>query len=86
MKATDTDGKFEQTESCFYLTERKYHYFYLTNKRERVVARGTKTDMENCISSQRTPPAFQLQSHEKHTPKTNSTFAQLKNTRDGKAY
>lgn len=35
QNASDTDGKFEQTESCLYLTERKYHYFYLTDQAHR---------------------------------------------------
>lgn len=27
LHRTDTDENFEQTDPCFYLTERKYHYF-----------------------------------------------------------
>lgn len=68
--ATDTDGKFEQTESCLYLTERKYHYFYLTDQEKG--RRESVVEVETHISASpdyfqhfESPPAFSDYTHKR---------------------
>lgn len=85
-KATDTDGKFEQTESCVYLTERKYHYFYLTDQKESCASRGENKKYTSArvliIQHLESPPAFHL--HAKTHRHAHGTQTEPNSLRDGK--